>query len=171
MDISKEVKLLLKKYAVKDGPIDVFKIIEDEGINLSYEILDDDWSGFCMRNPKESRVVLNKKHHINRQRFTASHELGHLILHCSHGKEEVFVDKTVAYNRDQASSSGEIKREIEANKFAAELLMPESFIIKDLKDKKDSISYEDIEDLALKYEVSERAMSIRIERLTKITFF
>jgi Zn-dependent peptidase ImmA (M78 family) len=169
--ILSQVKDLLNTFGVNQAPVDVMSFIKQKDIDLSYEQLDDDWSGFCVRSPGGSKVVLNEKHHIHRQRFTAAHELGHLILHCGHDDEEqVFVDKTVAYNRNDASSSGEVKKEIEANRFAAELLMPKKFIEKDIEGK-ESLRYEDVEELAKKYEVSERAMTIRIEKLTGITFF
>lgn len=170
-EITASVKKLLDKYQIDTPPVDVLAILKSEGIETFYEELDDDWSGFCVRNIQGSKIVINKKHHSNRQRFTAAHELGHLKLHCGHDNEEhVFVDKTVAYNRNKASSSGEIKKEIQANQFAAELLMPKDFIINELDDA-DSLGYEDIANLAKKYSVSERAMSIRIENLTGITFF
>lgn len=170
-EITASVNKLLDKYKIDSPPIDVLAILQSEGIGTFYEELDDDWSGFCVNNQQGSKVVINKKHHSNRQRFTAAHELGHLILHCGHDNEEhVFVDKTVAYNRNKASSSGEIKKEIEANQFAAELLMPKDFIINELEDT-DSLSSKDIANLATKYSVSERAMSIRVEHLAGITFF
>lgn len=173
-NIISSVKTLLSKYqynSYKSAPINIFNIIEKENIKLSFEELDDGWSGFCVRNAQGSQVVLNDEHHINRKRFTAAHELGHLINHCNHGRDEdVFVDKTVAYNRDSASATGEIQKEIEANRFAAEILMPEDFIREELEGK-ESLVYEDVEELAKKYQVSERAMTIRIEKLTGITFF
>lgn len=67
-------------------------------------------------NPTESKT---------RQRFTIAHELGHFELH----KQDsgLFVDKEFKMLfRDQNSSSGEIRKEQEANAFAAAILMPEN---------------------------------------------
>ena len=73
------------------------------------------------------------------------------------------------YFRDGKSSSGNDIQEIQANQFAAELLMPKKFLIKDLQKfykagKEDNI-FEFIKKLADKYEVSKQAMTIRIGSL------
>ena len=58
---------------------------------------------------------MNTNHPAVRQRFTLAHELGHAVLH--HGS------KHIDYRRN--FSAPDDPREVEANKFAAELLMPE----------------------------------------------
>ncbi len=61
-----------------------------------------------------------------RQRFTIAHELGHFFLH--RASSTVFVDAAPIFFRDESSSNGSQREEIEANAFAAELLMPEDAI-------------------------------------------
>jgi Zn-dependent peptidase ImmA (M78 family) len=61
-----------------------------------------------------------------RQRFTIAHELGHRALHPG---RELILDVPVRVNlRDKTSSMASDLEEIEANAFAATLLMPEQMI-------------------------------------------
>jgi Zn-dependent peptidase ImmA (M78 family) len=61
-----------------------------------------------------------------RQRFTIGHELGHLTLHHGH---DLILERLVRLNfRDATSSTANDEEEIEANHFAAELLMPHDFL-------------------------------------------
>ena len=61
-----------------------------------------------------------------RQRFTIAHELGHRALHPG---RELILDVPVRVNlRDKTSSMASDIEEIEANAFAATLLMPEQMI-------------------------------------------
>ncbi|WP_460881211.1 ImmA/IrrE family metallo-endopeptidase [Pontibacter rugosus] len=71
-------------------------------------------------NPVESVV---------RQRFTIAHELGHFVLHQKYS--ELFIDKEKPLFRNQESSTGEHKREKEANAFAAAILMPQFLIFQE----------------------------------------
>jgi Zn-dependent peptidase ImmA (M78 family) len=61
-----------------------------------------------------------------RQRFTIAHELGHRALHPG---RELILDVPVRVNvREKASSMASDIEEIEANAFAAALLMPQQMI-------------------------------------------
>lgn len=87
-----------------------------------------------------------------RKRFTLAHELGH---HClKHGP--LFRDPTKNFNIFNFDSN-----EAAANRFAAELLMPEAAINALIKDK----GMSDISALAKAFEVSEVAMKYRLKNL------
>ena len=74
-------------------------------------------------------IGVNSLHHPNRQRYTIAHELGHLELHRQLITSEVHVDKGFpVLMRDPKSATGTELHEIEANQFAAELLMPRTLI-------------------------------------------
>jgi len=70
--------------------------------------------------------------------------------------------------RNSHSSDGTDIKEIEANRFAAELLMPEEKLRADIKKKSgiDLFGDEDkLKELAERYQVSEQAMTIRLNTL------
>jgi len=117
---------------------------------------------------KESDQVIigvNKTHPINRQRFTLAHEVGHLVMH-SHIINKVHVDRTLnqRLHRDGRSKIGEERIEIDANRFAAELLMPSELLKEDAKSAFIDPD-EGPTELASLYEVSTQAMSIKLMQL------
>jgi Zn-dependent peptidase ImmA (M78 family) len=79
----------------------------------------------------------------------------------------MFIDRgSIKYNRDARSAEGTDRKEIEANRFAAELLMPRKFLEKDLSNLQLDVEDEStLEQLAKKYEVSVQALAWRINRL------
>lgn len=119
-----------------------------------------------VRGHGQTVIGVNSLHHPNRQRFTIAHELGHLLLH----KDEVHIDRSFRVNRrDEVSSLAVDPDEIEANRFAAELLMPYNLVMADLLECEIDLEDEDeIRRLAKKYEVSLQAMTHRIINLLKL---
>jgi hypothetical protein len=93
--------------------------------------LPDDVSGMLIPSaPGSSKkwiIVVNKNHPQTRQNFSMAHELAHLVLH---GYTTPHADggQPVRF-RNETSSLGTDKDEIEANQFAAELLMPEHLLM------------------------------------------
>ena len=108
-------------------------------------------------------IILNLNHHPNRRRFTLAHEIGHHLLHKSYLANNVHVDKIVLLPRNFVSSQAKDIKEIQANAFAAELLMPEVELRRyravDLND--DDLLY----GLAKKLKVSVTALTYRLNNL------
>ncbi len=94
-----------------------------------------------------------------RHRFTIAHELGHALIH----KSENHQYKPVRFRSDSISLD-EKKLEQEANQFAAWLLMPEAELLNELNNK-DSISEDEIREIAKKFNVSFSAMNYRLSDL------
>ncbi|MBY6206900.1 MULTISPECIES: ImmA/IrrE family metallo-endopeptidase [Halomonas] len=87
-----------------------------------------------------------------RQRFTQAHELGHVILgHVNDGREPKRDTNFEVSTRDPD--------EIAANRFAAELLMPEDYVRTAVKREFD------IKKLARLFDVSTTAMRFRLKNL------
>ena len=164
--LRKRVTEILDGYDIEDAPIPVENIAEDLGAHIRYSPFDGELAGMLVRaEGKGTFIGVNSLHHSNRQRFTIAHECGHLVLH----KGNVHIDKSFRVNRRDASSSqGHQPDEIEANRFAAELLMPFALIMKDLEDYEiDMENEEALKELADKYQVSVLAMTRRITNLLK----
>lgn len=126
---------------------------------------DDELSGFLVKRPNGHSVIgVNSIQHPNRQRFTIGHEIGHFMLH---DFEEVHIDKFVVRLRDKTSSTGESDDEVQANRFAAELLMPQDFLIRDLPTfaSNDLLDERGLARLAKHYLVSTQAMTTRLVSL------
>ena len=111
-------------------------------------------------------IGVNSLHHPNRQRFTIAHEIGHLELHRDVISSAVHVDKQFPIlMRDANSATGTEKMEIEANQFAAELLMPLALIDQTFGKPFDIDDESPLDDLAKKLRVSKQALEYRIRNL------
>lgn len=147
--------------SLENPPVEPGDICSKFDIDLFYVELDEDISGMIKKIEGKGSIFVNNAHHPNRQRFTIAHELGHYFLDHING---VHVDKTVLY-RDANSGKAQFADEINANRFAAELLMPREFIDKYLKTIGDYFEDNLIENLASKFLVSTTAMSLRLQNL------
>jgi Zn-dependent peptidase ImmA (M78 family) len=162
------VRGILADNGIGRPPIPVDRIAQSFGVRINRDKYEGDLSGIMYRDEHDAIIGVNTYHHPNRQRFTIAHELAHYLLH--RGKA-VYVDKNypVMVNlRNEVSSKAEDIEEIEANRFAAELLMPYEFLYEDLERHKvdlENDSDEGVRALAQKYKVSEQAMRFRIMNL------
>ena len=160
--ITDRVEELLKQFNIRRAPVPVEKIARKLGLLLTSLPADDEISGAIVRKNGHVIIAVNPAHHVNRQRFTIGHELGHYFLH--EGLEpHVDQDFRVAW-RNADSSKAINWTEIQANRFAAELLMPTRFLQSDL-DALDRIDKRTVALLATKYVVSPEAMKIRLSQL------
>src|SRR5438034_7962595 len=119
--IRHKAKQLLELSRAVAPPVNVEAIAAAIGIVIRKTPTEDDVSGFLFKQGGVSVIGVNALHHPNRQRFTIAHEIGHFML--DHF-DQVHVDKAIVRLRNEASSTGTFREEVEANRFAAELLMP-----------------------------------------------
>jgi Zn-dependent peptidase ImmA (M78 family) len=152
-------------------PVNIEAIVRAEGITLQKENLEAEVSGMLVIKETEAIIAINEKHAPNRQRFTIAHELGHYLLH--RNLSNVFFDESLVFFRDQVAAEGTKYQEIEANNFAAELLMPETILRKRLAEKPldafDEADNSGICELAKMFGVSTQALSIRLTKLGLIS--
>jgi Zn-dependent peptidase ImmA (M78 family) len=145
------------------GAVDVEAVAANLGAHVRYAPYEGDLAGMLIRAGGDTYIAVNSAHHKNRQRFTTAHECGHLIFH----HEPVFVDRSFSVlRRDENSSTAEDIMEIEANQFAAELLMPIGQLKRELIANDIDLEDDDqISRIAKRYAVSMQAMSYRIANL------
>jgi Zn-dependent peptidase ImmA (M78 family) len=158
---------VLRAYNVTTPPVPVIELAKSRGIDVRFVPLDDDLSGMIFLQNEAPVIVVNSLHHPNRQRFTVGHELGHFELHMKEIGSEVHVDKKYfVMARDENSSKGFDVKEIEANRFAAELLVPRDFLVREIGGRIVDVMDEVlVGELARVFEVSPQMMSIRIGEL------
>jgi len=134
--LREEATKLLKANRVKAAPVPVTDIATSMGARISYSPFEGELAGMLVRDHDQTVIGVNSLHHPNRQRFTIAHECAHLALH----EGEVHIDRSFNSNvrvnrRDAVSSMAVDAKEIEANRFAAELLMPYNMVLADLKER------------------------------------
>jgi len=160
---------LLQEYNLERIPVAVDRLAKLLGAQLRYSPLDDELSGMVYVKDEVPIIGVNSLHHPNRQRFTIAHEIGHLCRHREEVSKAVHVDKgfpDTALKRDSVSGAGTDQLEIDANRFAAALLMPRHALEAALASK--SLDVEDevaIQSLAKRFRVSTATLQYRLRTL------
>jgi Zn-dependent peptidase ImmA (M78 family) len=158
---------ILRTENIDSWPVRIDRLAKGQGIKIRYEPLDDELSGMCFYKDGVPVVGVNARHAPNRQRFTIAHELGHIIMHDDILQQGAHVDKTITMlRRDPDSAQGVVEIEIQANQFAAAILMPDFLIQKYMEEN--NLNYgllqdEDvIDEMAKAFKVSSTALAIRM---------
>jgi Zn-dependent peptidase ImmA (M78 family) len=142
----------------KETPVRLAALANELGLEVFRSSLKPDVSGLI--EPSETaaagyRIKINRHETAERQRFTLAHEIAHFLLHKEHIGGGV-VD-TVMYRSSLSS-----KKEVEANKLAAKLIMPMSNV---QAERQKLLGMDDDQAavvLASKFKVSLPAMRIRL---------
>jgi len=156
-------RALLAECEIASPPVDVYAIADYLGITVVNLVIGNDVSGMLIRDAEVLTVGLHHSHSARRKRFTLAHEIGHLKLHRG---RPLIVDSTVRVNmRDATSARATDREEMEANRFAAALLMPEDLVISAV-DALDSSNPKTLQqELAKSFDVSTEAMGYRLINL------
>ena len=162
----REAKRILDRFEVIHPPVNVESIARGLGLWVVYKEMELRTSGMLVRRGRQATIGVNQAHHIHRQRFTIAHELGHHLMH--HSLVELHVDRALVAFRDDASTLGDDPVEVEANAFAAALLMPAHFLSRDLRAPLDAHDDHAVRQLARRYQVSPASLTFRLINLGKV---
>lgn len=106
---------LFRLIDMDNPPVNLEGILENLGVKLHYE----DFSkidGIAIKSPRLSVIVVNRNLPVVRQRFTIAHELGHIVMPHKGQYYICYPGRNRAMERT-------------ANRFAAELLMPQPIVL------------------------------------------
>lgn len=154
---------LLAEFDVSSPAVDVHHLARQMGVQVVQTSMNQDVSGMLIRDDNVLTVGLNSNQVSRRQRFTLAHELGHLRLHRG---RPLIVDSSIRVNlRDSASATATNREEMEANRFAAALLMPENMVREALASTVAAKPAQLQRELAELFDVSTEAMGYRLINL------
>lgn len=145
---------LAEEKGLQTNPLNISELARHLGIAVRYEPMQDEESGSLKKDKKTGSWVMtvNSLHHPHRQRFTIAHEIGHRIRHAANS--DSFEDTTFFRNGESNWM------EVEANTFAAALLMPKNAFDNFIE----TVSSK-VEDIAMHFQVSSHAVRIRAKVL------
>jgi Zn-dependent peptidase ImmA (M78 family) len=159
----KQTEELLEQYKTS-FPVHVGKLAEELGLTvISTADLPHGMSGSISKEGDEYVVYVNSAQALRRQRFTIAHEIGHFLKHRPYldttdeilnPAKKVLLSRSNS-NTTTAPGSDARRRELEADSFAADLLMPEA-TFKDVWVKSQSLK-----DVADYFGVSAMAANVR----------
>ena len=114
--------------------------------NLEYK-----FSGFIRKTDENCHIFYNGRHALSRQRFTVAHQLAHCLLHRALLPDEYY--DNLMWQGGLAAQD-----EVDANRLARDILMPQSAVNEYIRTKKEVL----LGDLATVFGVSAQAMAIRL---------
>lgn len=152
---SEKAREILAQYWDLSLPVNVEAIAKALGMQVRRR-RNPGYSGLFELENGKPVCTINSDDAPVRQRFTIAHEIGHYAL----GHESGYRDGPEELSTDTRSP-----REVAANRFAAELLMPEPAIRFLVFNK----GISDIVRLSLKADVSQVAMQYRLKNLGLVT--
>jgi Zn-dependent peptidase ImmA (M78 family) len=165
--LEREAEQILHTSGTYRLPVAIDRIAAHLNLRTTASDLGEDMSGLLVVDNNRAAIGYNSMHPSVRQRFTIAHEIGHYVLHAKRCTQAcLFIDKYVLYRRDQQPSLGNDQQEVEANAFAAALLMPAQLVREEIKRQDfDLDDDDDLHELARRFKVSASAMSNRLANL------
>lgn len=149
-----EIAYKIRNYlGVPTGPVDnIVTLLEKNGVIVMFLDVDnmEKFDGLTMFTTNQAPVIwINHNMPNDRKRFSLAHELGHLVMHL----------------RSEDLEKPEEQKEIEANEFASEFLMPESLCKEDFF----NLKYKDLGLKKYYWKVSKAAIIYRAKELKCIS--
>jgi len=143
---------------LKATPVKVAGIARALGIEVKSATLKPRVSGQIQPSATSEsgyRIRINRHEPLVRQRFTIAHEIAHFLLHQEYigdGLEDTILYRSTLSNTIEA----------EANRLAADLIMPRGLIMQSLHKHGGDATVEVASEMASEFQVSEPAMKIRL---------
>lgn len=156
-------KEILDRY-LSEYPVKLGQLAVDLGLSIKISSLGTGISGQISREGNQYVIRVNRNEARERQRFTIGHELAHYLLHRN------IIDTSPEGIKDSVLyRSGAPERiEFEANRLAAEIVMPIALVSRALQESFGGVVTETtIEGLASQFQVSKAAMEIKLSTLVE----
>jgi Zn-dependent peptidase ImmA (M78 family) len=157
---------LLDRFHIIRPPIPVEQIVKKLGATIELRPFQGQISGMLYRDDHRRVIGVNSREPEVRRRFTVAHEIAHLVLHKG---RQMIIDTPARYNlRRGVGSVASDREEVEANAFAAELLMPRDMVMAQWQQntaKRAVPPSQLVGELATKFDVSTQAMGYRLVNL------
>lgn len=138
-------------------PVPLGKIAKSLGIQVFLSKLESGISGLIRKEEGKFVIKINMYEARSRQRFTLAHELAHFLLHQDILNKDEEIRDTIMYR-----SGNSDKIEYDANRLAAEILMPDDKAKNDLDWLRNNMSEDNFDMIASKWEVSNLTLRIKL---------
>lgn len=145
-------------------PEDVCHELSSDSFSVSYQekhLSSKKFCGISLGNETAAEILINSSiENPGRKKFTAAHEIGHVMMHIQTGQQSQF-----KCTSNDINGSGDIKSfEAEANEFASSLLMPKSLISESIF--RNDLSWQVVQSICRDCETSLEAAARRVVRLS-----
>jgi Zn-dependent peptidase ImmA (M78 family) len=155
--MSDKFQEIVRKHTM-ETPVKLGALAQELGLEVFKSTLKPDVSGLIEPSataPSGFRIRINRHEMVERQRFTLAHEIAHFLLHRSLIGGGV-VDDTLY--RSSLSST----QEVQANKLAAKLIMPDELVESEYRKLRHLPVDDAVSRMASLFRVSTPAMRIKL---------
>lgn len=158
--VQPQYKRILEGNRAQGFPVKLGALADALGVKVLVANLQPGVSGQIRREEGHYVIRLNRHEARERQRFTLAHELAHFLLHRD------LIDRSLDGITDNVlyRSGAEERVEYEANRLAAEIVMPETLVRERLNSLGGRVTSSAIDALAEQFQVSKAAMEIRLQQ-------
>jgi len=148
-------RALVKSCGIDAAPVDITKFLVAANAELQYsDRLASGTAGMTIPLGERNLILINVHETVERQRFTALHEIAHILLELpSRHDQDVGSSGMFSYVRRPPE-------EIACDTFAAECLLPHGLLLQDLRDA--VAGFESISRIAEKYQASLACTASRV---------
>jgi Zn-dependent peptidase ImmA (M78 family)/DNA-binding XRE family transcriptional regulator len=141
-DVEDAVLKLIKSWNLGYDPIpNVIEMLEDKGVRVIEIDAPEEFDGMSTYVGDIPVVVISKNYSIERKRFTALHELGHLVLNIEEGADKERI----------------------CNAFAGAMLLPDDVLENHLGEKRNNIAIGELVSIKEEFGVSIQAIMMRAQ--------
>jgi len=142
---------------LRSHPVKLGALAKELGLSVKLSTMKPGQSGQIAKEGESYVIRINRHETKERQRFTLAHEISHFLLHKDFIDAQGGITDNVLY-RSGASE----QKEYEANRLAADLIMPRQLVDSSLAELGEIPSDEVIDFMAEKFQVSKAAMEVRL---------
>lgn len=157
-EVEQAAQAVLDKFGMAP-PVNPISVAKRLGYSVNASIFHEpSLSGRVRIRDGQVRIDVNASDPPNRLRYTIAHEIGHAILHLVGAENAEMSDRGEVFKR-QLNGGLRAQKEVEADRFAGALLMPEKAV------RERFAQNPAVDSLAAYFQVSPQAMQIRLEHL------
>jgi Zn-dependent peptidase ImmA (M78 family) len=159
-EIEAAAERVLQRTGIDAPPVNPTRVAEALGYQVRAALFrDPDLSGCVSVQDGVTLIEVSALDGAARRRFTIAHEIGHAQLHLRDARTGAFTD-TPRHQRLASIAPGADPSEVNANQFAAALLMPRDWVEQAFARDRD------VATLARRFHVSLDAMTFRLKNLS-----
>ena len=156
--VSEEQRTIIEKFH-DNWPVPIGALANQLGLQIKVANLGPGISGQISKRENCYQIKVNRFEARERQRFTIAHEIAHFLLH----RDAIDASPTGITDSVLYRSSVPDKLEYQANRLAADILMPIKSVEQKLSELGGRVTEIVIELLAQEFKVSNGAMEIRLQ--------
>ena len=157
-----EERTIVERY-IWEVPVRLGAMAQELGLKVKLSTMKPGISGMIVKVEGEYIVKVNRHETRERQRYTLAHEISHFLLHRrTIDESNVGIVDNVLYR-----SGAPEQLEYEANRLAADIVMPNALVTETFASLGTLVSEEVVDHMARIFQVSKVAMEIRLTTVAR----